>query len=156
MDHLYAFFVQWSPNIYGGEDEIDPAARGFVVVDENEQQFMEMVEDYYKSETRGRMVRTVSKDWEVRKEASQPQSESEGFLLTELSALKTQLVELPQSTMRVFSRVSFKRKRGESGGSQGDEGSDQVTHSSLMAKGWQVRDLLKLRPRWGKSQLPSV
>ena len=28
VDPLYAFFVQWSPDIYGGEDEINPAERG--------------------------------------------------------------------------------------------------------------------------------
>ncbi len=28
VDNLYAFFIQWSPDIYGGEDEIDPTERG--------------------------------------------------------------------------------------------------------------------------------
>ncbi|WAR17472.1 NCOA7-like protein [Mya arenaria] len=31
VDHLYAFFVQWTPQIYGDEEEITPELRGFVL-----------------------------------------------------------------------------------------------------------------------------
>jgi uncharacterized protein YwqG len=66
VDQLYAFFIQWSPNIYGVEDDIDPKERGFVVVDESEEneESMEVVEDHFES-NRGRFMRQMTKDWEV-------------------------------------------------------------------------------------------
>ena len=69
MDSLYAFFVQWSPNIYGGDD-IDPLSRGFVMVDEDEaeeqpKKTMDIIDDYYKPEMK-RLTRQMTKDWEVR------------------------------------------------------------------------------------------
>lgn len=38
MDHLYAFFLQWSPDIYGEETEDSGEARrkGFVVIEDDE------------------------------------------------------------------------------------------------------------------------
>ena len=69
MDPLYAFFVQWSPSIYGGDDEIDPAERGFVVIDEEEESEEEEEEEGNVSlngkDTR-RLKRQMTKDWEVR------------------------------------------------------------------------------------------
>lgn len=67
MDQLYAFFIQWSPNIYGAEEDIDPKERGFVVLDsdnEDQENSMEVVEDHFRPD-RGRMVRQMTKDWEV-------------------------------------------------------------------------------------------
>ena len=64
VDHLYAFFVQWSPNIYGSEDEIDPKERGFVVINDSEDEDdMDVVEDHFKQERR--LLRQMTKDWEV-------------------------------------------------------------------------------------------
>ena len=68
VDHLYAFFVQWSPNIYGGEDEIDPTERGFVVINDSEEEDegeenMDVIEDHFKQERR--LMRQMTKDWEV-------------------------------------------------------------------------------------------
>lgn len=69
VDHLYAFFVQWSPNIYGGEDEIDPKDRGFVVInDSDEEDDMDVVEDHFKQERR--LLRQMTKDWEVSRSCS--------------------------------------------------------------------------------------
>ena len=66
VDPLYAFFVQWSPEIYGGEDEIDPKERGFVVIDDEEDsEDMDVVEEHFRTEN-GSVVRQMSKDWEVR------------------------------------------------------------------------------------------
>jgi hypothetical protein len=67
VDHLYAFFIQWSPNIYGGEDEIDPKERGFVVIedDEDNEESINVVEDHFPSEKQ-RLIKqlSMSKDWE--------------------------------------------------------------------------------------------
>ena len=36
MDNLYAFFIQWSPDIYGDEEvEREASKRGFVVIDDD-------------------------------------------------------------------------------------------------------------------------
>ena len=61
VDHLYAFFIQWSPNLYGGEDEIDPKERGFVVIEDEDEDEEEIHVDFVK----GRLIRSMSKDWEV-------------------------------------------------------------------------------------------
>ncbi|CAH1774592.1 unnamed protein product [Owenia fusiformis] len=58
VDHLYAFFVQWSPNIYGSEEEINPEARGFVVFDSDAED-LNLVDDYFEGDIK------VSKDWEI-------------------------------------------------------------------------------------------
>ena len=60
VDPLYAFFVQWSPNIYGGDDEIDPTERGFVMINDDEEE-EELDESGLPS-----LRRQMSKDWEVR------------------------------------------------------------------------------------------
>ncbi|XP_077989724.1 oxidation resistance protein 1-like isoform X2 [Glandiceps talaboti] len=54
-DHLYAFFVQWSPNIYGKENP-DAKEMGFVVLEEEDAP-LEIVEDFFND--------PVSKDWEI-------------------------------------------------------------------------------------------
>ena len=59
MDQLYAFFVQWKPEIYGDDEEVSPESRGFVVLDEEmTPDEMEIHEDYFNS--------ALQKDWEVR------------------------------------------------------------------------------------------
>ncbi|ELU17867.1 hypothetical protein CAPTEDRAFT_218966 [Capitella teleta] len=68
VDQLYAFFIQWSPNIYGVEEDIDPRERGFVVLDDTsdneEDDGMDVVEDHF-LDSRGKMVRQMTKDWEI-------------------------------------------------------------------------------------------
>ena len=70
VDQLYAFFIQWSPNIYGSEEDIDPAEQGFVVVEEEEVEEeledMAFIDDHYKgSVPNKKLTRTMSKNWEV-------------------------------------------------------------------------------------------
>ncbi len=67
VDPLYAFFVQWSPEIYGSDDEIKPEERGFVVIDDDDSDDdIDMIEDHYQSEgSSRRLQRHMSKDWEV-------------------------------------------------------------------------------------------
>ena len=127
VDPLYAFFIQWSPDIYGGEDEIDPTARGFIVIDEESEDFdfghlSTPVEDHFKAHS-------MSKDWEVRSKAAAgapvgffggagdaPHTGADNFLISEatLNSLKSQLGEIPSVPLRVFNRISFKRKREDS------------------------------------------
>nr|XP_054751137.1 nuclear receptor coactivator 7-like [Lytechinus pictus] len=62
-DNLYAFFLQWSPDVYG--KEVSPSELGFVVVQEsNEDEEIELIEDFFKE--------PIHKDWEIisREEAS--------------------------------------------------------------------------------------
>ena len=62
MDALYAFFVQWTPDIYGDLDEIDPEIRGFVVIDdeeETEEENLEIIDEHFAS------IQKIRKDWEV-------------------------------------------------------------------------------------------
>eukprot|EP00057_Strongylocentrotus_purpuratus_P019239 XP_011673713.1 PREDICTED: nuclear receptor coactivator 7 isoform X2 [Strongylocentrotus purpuratus] len=62
-DNLYAFFLQWSPDVYG--KEVSPSELGFVVVeDSNEDEELELIEDFFKE--------PIHKDWEIisREEAS--------------------------------------------------------------------------------------
>lgn len=40
MDHLYAFFVQWSPDVYGKEAR----EQGFVVVEKDE---LNMIDNFF-------------------------------------------------------------------------------------------------------------
>ncbi|XP_060065002.1 nuclear receptor coactivator 7-like [Ylistrum balloti] len=59
VDHLYAFFVQWTPQIYGGEDDI-AEKRGFVVLNEEEdeeEEKLEMMDEYFSNGM-------LQKDWE--------------------------------------------------------------------------------------------
>lgn len=60
VDHLYAFFVQWTPQIYGGEDDI-AEKRGFVVLSEEEDEEedkLEMMDEYFSNGM-------LQKDWEI-------------------------------------------------------------------------------------------
>ena len=69
MDPLYAFFVQWQPTIYGGDDEIDPVERGFVVINEDEESEEEGLGEGGDVESTvsgtSRLKRQMTKDWEV-------------------------------------------------------------------------------------------
>lgn len=69
VDQLYAFFVQWSPDKYGDEEDIDPASRGFVVVDEDdpevgEDEALDIFDEYFGPSSSHR----IHRDWEVREE----------------------------------------------------------------------------------------
>ena len=55
VDHLYAFFVQWTPEIYGDEEEITPEKRGFVVINDKD----------IDSEDINLLDSSFQKDWEV-------------------------------------------------------------------------------------------
>ena len=71
VDHLYAFFVQWSPDIYGSEEEIDPRERGFVVLDDSDTEEGEEEDEWVLGEEdvmgdRPKLSRQMTKDWEVR------------------------------------------------------------------------------------------
>ncbi|XP_023932512.1 oxidation resistance protein 1 [Lingula anatina] len=69
VDHLYAFFIQWSPNIYGDESDIDPQERGFVMIGEDEEEEeLALEEEHFVTPSKRiprRLTRVVSKDWEV-------------------------------------------------------------------------------------------
>ena len=75
VDHLYAFFVQWSPNIYGNEEDIDCRERGFVVIEDPEEEGEgeggeegetgTTLEEAMESK-RPKLARQMTKDWEVR------------------------------------------------------------------------------------------
>lgn len=52
MDHLYAFFVQWSPDVYGKEAR----EQGFVVVEKDE---LNMIDNFFSDPK-------SSRSWEVR------------------------------------------------------------------------------------------
>ena len=59
VDQLYAFFVQWTPEIYGEEDDI--TQRGFIVLDEEisrDEENLEMMDEYFS-------MAALHKDWEV-------------------------------------------------------------------------------------------
>ena len=64
VDHLYAFFVQWTPEIYGDEEEITPEKRGFVVIEDDESEDLEMLDEHFGPNS------TFAKDWEVTQEYS--------------------------------------------------------------------------------------
>lgn len=51
VDHLYAFFVQWSPDVYGKEAR----EQGFVVVEKEE---LDMIDNFFSD--------PASCSWEVR------------------------------------------------------------------------------------------
>ncbi|XP_041360796.1 oxidation resistance protein 1-like isoform X3 [Gigantopelta aegis] len=62
VDALYAFFVQWTPDIYGDQDEIDPEIRGFVVIDDEEkteEENLEIIDEHFAS------IQKIRKDWEI-------------------------------------------------------------------------------------------
>ncbi len=153
MDPLYAFFIQWSPDIYGGDDEIDPKERGFVVISEEDEELSVLgtpVEDHFKSESWRQ--RSVSKDWEVRAKTAVSShgghdnhdggAHNDSFLISEttLNSLKTQLGEIPNVPLRVFNRISFKRKREDSSGSaDGNSAPGSATIVNTVGiKDWEV------------------
>jgi hypothetical protein len=57
---LYAFFVQWKPEIYGDDDEMMAEKRGFVVLSEegDESGEIEILDEHFGSGN-------LQKDWEV-------------------------------------------------------------------------------------------
>lgn len=60
---MYAFFVQWKPELYGDEEEISAERRGFVVLeddDKEDSEEMEVFEEYFNNG-----VTALQKDWEV-------------------------------------------------------------------------------------------
>ncbi|XP_052701606.1 oxidation resistance protein 1-like isoform X5 [Crassostrea angulata] len=62
VDQLYAFFVQWKPELYGDEEEISAERRGFVVLeddDKEDSEEMEVFEEYFNNG-----VTALQKDWE--------------------------------------------------------------------------------------------
>lgn len=65
-DNLYAFFVQWRPEIYGDSDDFDPEEQGFVVVQEPDiplesvDENLQVVEEHF-----GGTKTSFKKDWEV-------------------------------------------------------------------------------------------
>ena len=62
VDHLYAFFVQWTPEIYGDQEDIDPEKRGFVVIPDNQEDdedSLEVLDEYFGQNS------CLYKDWEV-------------------------------------------------------------------------------------------
>lgn len=57
---MYAFFVQWTPEIYGDEEEITPEKRGFVVIDDVEDEDdLEILDEHFGPNS------SFQKDWEV-------------------------------------------------------------------------------------------
>ena len=59
---MYAFFVQWTPEIYGDEDDITPEKRGFVVIDDakdDNDEDLEMLDEHFGPNS------SFQKDWEV-------------------------------------------------------------------------------------------
>ncbi|XP_050391747.2 nuclear receptor coactivator 7 isoform X1 [Patella vulgata] len=62
VDQLYAFFVQWTPDIYGDDDDMDPEQRGFVVFDEDD---LESVENLEFVDKHFDSVQKIRKDWEI-------------------------------------------------------------------------------------------
>ncbi|XP_053382496.1 nuclear receptor coactivator 7-like isoform X4 [Mercenaria mercenaria] len=59
VDHLYAFFVQWTPEIYGDEEEITPEKRGFVVIEDDDSEDLEMLDEHFGPNS------AFQKDWEL-------------------------------------------------------------------------------------------
>jgi hypothetical protein len=51
--------VQWTPEIYGDEEEITPEKRGFVVIEDDESEDLEMLDEHFGPNS------TFAKDWEV-------------------------------------------------------------------------------------------
>ncbi|KAJ8322197.1 hypothetical protein KUTeg_000668 [Tegillarca granosa] len=63
VDHLYAFFVQWTPEIYGGDEDINLLKRGFVVLgdeeeDNSDEEKLEIMDEYFGTAA-------LQKDWEI-------------------------------------------------------------------------------------------
>ena len=63
MDQLYAFFVQWKPELYGDDKEISAERRGFVVFEDEDKEDpneMDVIEEYFNNG-----ITALQKDWEV-------------------------------------------------------------------------------------------
>ena len=63
MDQLYAFFVQWKPELYGDDEEISAERRGFVVLEDEDKEDpneMDVIEEYFNNG-----MTALKKDWEV-------------------------------------------------------------------------------------------
>ena len=63
MDQLYAFFVQWKPELYGDYEEISAERRGFVVLEDEDKEDpneMDVIEEYFNNG-----MTALHKDWEV-------------------------------------------------------------------------------------------
>ncbi|XP_060560372.1 nuclear receptor coactivator 7-like isoform X4 [Ruditapes philippinarum] len=73
VDHLYAFFVQWTPEIYGDEEEITPEKRGFVVIEDDESEDLEMLDEHFGPNS------TFAKDWEMINKRQRIISQSEAI-----------------------------------------------------------------------------
>lgn len=61
VDPLYAFFVQWKPEIYGDDDDMMAEKRGFVVLSEDAEESgdIEILDEYFGGGS-------LQKDWEVK------------------------------------------------------------------------------------------
>lgn len=87
-DNLYAFFVQWRPELYGDDDDINPEDQGFVVIEDAEVQQedakLDIVEEYF-----GPTAASFKKDWELvsREEARrrQPSVDTEPVVMPEMT-----------------------------------------------------------------------
>ena len=63
VDQLYAFFVQWKPELYGDDEEISAERRGFVVLEDEDKEDpneMDVIEEYFNNG-----ITALQKDWEV-------------------------------------------------------------------------------------------
>lgn len=60
VDHLYAFFVQWKPEIYGDDEEMMAEKRGFVVLPDegDETGDVDILDEYFGGGS-------LQKDWEI-------------------------------------------------------------------------------------------
>lgn len=57
---MYAFFVQWTPEIYGDEEDLTPEKRGFVVIEDDDGiSDLEMLDEHFGPNS------SFQKDWEV-------------------------------------------------------------------------------------------
>ena len=56
VDQLYAFFLQWSPDIYDNDEELDADAQGFVVVEHDS---IDIVDNHFQPAHR------LSQSWKV-------------------------------------------------------------------------------------------
>ena len=72
MDQLYAFFLQWSPSIYGSEDEVNAKDRGFIVINDSEEDDgdgdgdgddIDIIDDHF--DKMADKAKRMTRDWEV-------------------------------------------------------------------------------------------
>nr|XP_022295152.1 oxidation resistance protein 1-like isoform X3 [Crassostrea virginica] len=91
VDQLYAFFVQWKPELYGDDEEISAERRGFVVLEDEDKEDpneMDVIEEYFNNG-----ITALQKDWEIisAEEASRRKSVDveETLILPELQGTST-------------------------------------------------------------------